>query len=244
MGTDPQPQPNDTPLRTLPVVIFPGINNTAATWEPVLSALHAAGLEAQAYDLPAIDSTADIVEALAPSLPERFTLIGHSFGGYVALELLATHPGRVAAICLVNSSDGADSPAAQDNRRASIEAAKSGSYADLAAGATAKAYHPQHLDDAEMMAARKKDVEQYGPERFIAHQAASAARLDHRQTLTDAAQSKLVVAATEDTVIPTAAQKAMAEDTGAAYMEIGPAGHMLPAEQPAELAAALAAWLA
>ncbi len=243
MSNDQQTRPQDPALRALPVVILPGINNTAATWAPVLDALQAAGLDARAYALPAIDTTSAIVADLAPMLPERFTLIGHSFGGYVALELLAVHPGRVAAICLVNSSDAADSPAAQEARGKSIQAAKAGSYADLAASATAKAYHPEHLDDAEMMAARKKDVEQYGPERFVAHQAASASRVDHRQTLTSAPQSKLVVAANEDTVIPTAVQKSMAEETGSAYAEIGPAGHMLPAEQPAELAATLTSWL-
>ncbi|MCW2093056.1 UNVERIFIED_ORG: pimeloyl-ACP methyl ester carboxylesterase [Rhodococcus erythropolis] len=243
MDTDRHPHSQDTPLRALPVVILPGINNTAATWAPVVDALRAAGMQAQAHDLPAVTSTSGIVSALAPMLPDRFTLVGHSFGGYVALEFLAARPERVAAICLVNSLDSADTAVGQEGRRKSVDAVRAGGYRDLAAGATAKAYHRDNLGDAALMAARERDVEQYGPERFIAHQTAAAKRATRRDNFRAAPQPKLVLAATEDTVIPTSAQQAMAEATGAAYAEIGLAGHMLPAEQPTELAAALGRWI-
>lgn len=242
-GTDRAPGSVDNPLRTLPVVFLPGINNTAATWAPVVDALHGAGLTAQAVDLPALDGTDRIVADLAAALPDRFTVVGHSFGGYVALELLAAMPERVAAIGLVNSSAAADTPAARAGRARAVETAAAGGYADLAAAATAQTYHPRHLDDPALMAARDAAVSEYGVERYIAHQQASAARRDHRHTLAAADRPALVIAADADTVIPTAAQRAMAEAAGARYTEIGPAGHMLPAEQPAALADALIDWL-
>ena len=43
---------------------------------------------------------ADDVAKLLPDLPERFTVVGHSMGGGVAMQLLIDHPERIRALIL------------------------------------------------------------------------------------------------------------------------------------------------
>lgn len=47
---------------------------------------------------------------------ERFTLAGHSMGGYIALALAEAHPERLAGLVMVTSNARADSPEKRENR--------------------------------------------------------------------------------------------------------------------------------
>src|SRR5262249_38866384 len=48
---------------------------------------------------------------------ERLSVVGHSMGGYVALELLRQAPGRVQRLALLNTNARADSPESTDIRK-------------------------------------------------------------------------------------------------------------------------------
>lgn len=55
---------------------------------------------------------------------EKFFVIGHSMGGYVALALAESFPQRIKGLCLLNSTPFADSPERQSNRDRAIKAVK------------------------------------------------------------------------------------------------------------------------
>lgn len=57
------------------------------------------------YDFASIVGD-DVAAAEALGLGERFLVAGHSWGANVALELAAAHPGRVAALALVDGGFG------------------------------------------------------------------------------------------------------------------------------------------
>ena len=48
-------------------------------------------------------SIPDIAEQLIEKLPKKFTLIGFSLGGYIALELIQRIPHQVDKLILINS---------------------------------------------------------------------------------------------------------------------------------------------
>ncbi|WP_168582714.1 alpha/beta fold hydrolase [Gephyromycinifex aptenodytis] len=223
------------------IIFLHGVNNTAADWAAVRD--HLSPGESAALELPPVADVDEIADAIEPSLGRGAVLIGHSFGGYVALAVLAKFPHRVRGLVLVNSHDGADGPEARARREASVSKARAGEYFALAQAATAASYTAEHLDDAEMMAQRKRALENYGAEKFMAHQMAAAARPDRRDVLANAEIPVLVVAAADDRVIPTERQREMAQAVAADFVVIEGAGHMLPAEQPAPLAAAINEWL-
>lgn len=227
------------PART-PLLLLPGLNNSSASWAPVVERL-AERATATAIDLPPLTDIDAIADEVASTIATPTIVVGHSFGGYVALAVLERHPEAVAAIVLVNSGTGADSEAASVARLNKAEKAAAGGYEEAAAAAGARAYHPDNGDNAELMRARATGIAEYGAERYVAHQHATAARPARTTMLAAAQLPKLFVAASHDAVIPSERQRADAEASGADFVTIDGAGHMLPMEQPGQLADVLAA---
>ena len=222
-------------------LLIPGINNTAATFDGLRAALPPRH-KAQACDCPALPTADAIARDLLKTAPDSFVAVGHSFGGYVALAMLAAAPDRVRGVVLVNSNDWADSETLAKSREEKAVQAEAGNYAALADAASARAYHPNNAGRADLLAERAAALEGYGAQRYAAHMRASAARVDHSDTLKNAGIPILVVTADHDLVIPTVRQTEMAGRLGAAQVIIAQSGHMLPAEQPKPLADALTAW--
>lgn len=223
------------------ILFIPGINNTAKTFEGTIANLPD-GLNGVSYDCPALDTVEAVAKDLLARAPDKFIACGHSFGGYVALAMLDLAPERLAGIALVNSNDWADSEALAATRREKAQQALDGAYEELANAASARAYHPDNAGRADLLEERAAGLSGYGAERYAAHARACAVRPDRGAILAATRLPKIVIVADQDVVVPTAKQLAMAERTGAASAVIPTAGHMLPAEQPAALAQAIADW--
>ena len=106
---------------TQTLVLLPGLNNTRAVFDGVLAALPPP-VAALALDNLALDTVEAIAAAHLAQLPERFWLAGFSFGGYVALAMLAQAPERVQGIALLCTAPFADSEAAAQKRLAARQA--------------------------------------------------------------------------------------------------------------------------
>lgn len=227
---------------TAQLVLVPGLNNTRAVFDGVVAALPAA-VQATALDNPPLETVEAIAAAHLARLPERFWLAGFSFGGYVALAMLAQAPERVQGIAMLCTAPFADSEAAAQKRLAALEAVAQGRYFEMVAAGVANTFHPDSLDNAPLMAAREAMVRDYGSERYAAHVRATAARPD-RSHLLDGSRPTLVLAASHDKLFPPEALAAYAERiAGAQQRVVGPAGHLAPMEQPRAVAEALAQWM-
>lgn len=219
------------------LVCLHGINNTGRAFDRLRAELPAAW-RITTPDLPALTRVEEIAAALLADLPDYFILLGHSFGGYVALALLEAAPERVAGLILVNSGAGADGEAAARMREIRAQEAEAGGYAAIAAAATAKTFHPDSLNRAEIIRERSRELAAYGPVRFAAHSRASAARPDRSALAAAWGGPKLVIAARQDAVIPADRQQNTARTIGADIVLIDGAGHMAPSEAPAAIAQA------
>lgn len=72
-----------------------------------------------------MEEQADMIKALLNSLKlRRYTIIGHSMGGYIALELTKKHPNNIRGIVLQNSTSYPDSEEKIMNRNRAIHAVK------------------------------------------------------------------------------------------------------------------------
>ena len=226
----------------IPVVFVPGLNSSSSVWRQVVDELPA-DLATIVVDCPPLDDVDSVAEALLAALPDRFVAVGHSFGGYVALAMLAAQLHRLDALILVSSTDGADSPEQAAARLARVEEARTGDYEAMAMAQVAQTYHPDHVGDPELLAARRAGIREYGVERFVAHSLACASRPDRSALLGATDVPVLVVTGDHDRVVPTALQQAMGERVGAAVVVIDTAGHLVPVEQPKALAQEIAAFV-
>lgn len=226
---------------TLPLVLVPGLNNTAAVFDRLRAELPA-HVPSQAVDNPALESVDAIAQLLLPTLPPRFWLVGFSFGGYVALALLAAAPGRVAGLAMVCTAPGADTPAASQRRQAGLQAVAEGRYFQMVESQAAAAFHPDSLRDQALMAERMAMVHGYGPERYAAHVRATIARPD-RTALLDGSRPTLVVGGSHDSLFTPQVLSYAQQVPGARQVTIEGAGHLVPMEQPAALARCLVDWI-
>ena len=218
-----------------------GINNTHEVWHPI-----AAHFESDHHVvcplLPAVADIDLIASQLWQTLNDNAVLVGHSFGGYVALAMLTQQPQRVRAIALINSHTRADNAEAKLAREQSALAAEGGKYLALVESITPRVFDADNLNDPALMAARTSQAQKYGAERFAAHQRGCAIRPDRSAQFSAFLGPKAVIASAQDRVIPTEAQRGMANQCGAEFNTVANAGHMLPAEQPAAVTRLLSDW--
>ena len=223
-------------------VLLHGINNVSRVWQPIVSGLPS-GVQAHCPELDGLENIETIAETLIADLPDRFVLIGHSFGGYVALSLLEKIPANIEAIVLINSNCTADSDPIRKLRLEMAQKARQGEYATLARNASQKTFHPSSLKNQTLMAQRESDIVNYGADKYAAHQIACSTRPDRTRTFATFTGKKLVVIGAEDQVISPESQQQMAAAVGAEVVTIDGTGHMLPAEAPDKVRQSIENWL-
>jgi 2-succinyl-6-hydroxy-2,4-cyclohexadiene-1-carboxylate synthase len=106
------------------VVLLHGFTHTGASWDPVVAAL-AERYRALAPDIRGHGSATDRVPVTIEGVltdvlalaPPRFTLVGYSMGGRIALHVALGLPRRVDRLVLIGASPGISDPAARQARR-------------------------------------------------------------------------------------------------------------------------------
>ena len=99
-----------------PVLLLHGVPQTSSVWRDVAPALAKGGRRVLAPDLPGLGGSAysgpfdvpsvvaQLVALLDEELPgQRVDVVGHDWGGSVALGLTGAHPDRVRRLCVANT---------------------------------------------------------------------------------------------------------------------------------------------
>lgn len=227
----------------LPIVIVPGLAGSLRIFAEILPALWRLGpvIVAKATE---DETVAGMAARILADAPPRFALLGHSMGGYVALEVVRTAPARVARLVLVNTQARTDAAEVTENRRRRVALARGGKYAAVRAESFAASVHPAHENDVRLAAVAREAGEDVGAEAYVRQQIAIMGRVDQRPHLPNIAVPTLIITGDTDRVISNEYSREMAAlIRGAALVVIPECGHMSPLEQPAVMAAALTGFL-
>ncbi len=157
----------------------------------------------------------------------RYTVVGHSLGGYVALAFAEKYPEHVCGLCLFHSSTYADSAEKKIDRERAIRLVKksptkytSALIQNLFALANVK-YFRDEISWLKRMAAKTK------PQGIIASLEGMKIRKNRENVLRYAPFPVLMIAGKRDNVIPlevSEKQKDLAEDQR--YLALDKCGHM------------------
>ncbi len=118
------------------VVFLHGFMESSEIWEDYINAL-SDSFRVVAIDLPGHGSSesfsdihtmsfmASVIQKVLIRLEtEKCFMIGHSMGGYVALEFAAQYPEMLSGLCMFHSNANADSPETKENRDRAINVVK------------------------------------------------------------------------------------------------------------------------
>lgn len=188
-------------------------------------------------------SIPDIAEKLIKTLPKKFTLIGFSLGGYIALELIQRIPHQVDKLILINSGAKALSAKGQIERERSIELINNGKFDFLINLIFKNSVHDKNKHH-ELLPFLKTMALEVGAERYLEQLTAMVNKPDHSELLTTIKCPTLLIASKNDKVMPPERSEHMAENIkNSQLIYVENCGHMAPLEQPDRINQILSEWL-
>ena len=176
---------------------------------------------------------------------ESLSVVGHSMGGYVALELLRQVPRRVQRLALLNTNARADSPESTDNRKR-LMALSEKDFPAVIATLMPKLVLEENRDDSKGITGTITEMAlAAGRDAFLRQERAIIRRIDSRPHLAAIRCPTLVVAARNDAIMPIELLEELARGIpGARLGVIERCGHMSSLERPSEVSNLLRDWLA
>lgn len=210
----------------------------------IFAAQRTAFSQAITADYGDADSLTEMARRVLDQAPDAFALLGHSMGARVALEIYRQAPHRVKRLALLSTGVHPLRPGEREKRHALRDIGRESGMAALV-----DAWLPPMIGQA---ASRNPDVVRRlrnmcidaGLARFEAQIAALLGRPEVHSLLPRIDVPTLVAVGNEDRWAPPEQHAEFAARiSGAHFVVINGAGHMLPAERPDELNAAIAEWL-
>ena len=190
------------------------------------------------------DSMAGMAGQVLSAMPDRFTLIGLSLGGYVAFEVMRSALPRLERLVLIDTTAVADHPARRDGRRKDIATVQQGGIEALIPELPARWLLPDHARDPVLVKLMADMARSVGARGQFNQQTAMLARPDSHADLARMRAPTLVMCGRQDPVTPLADHEAMAACVpGAQLTVIEDCGHLSTIEQPETVTAELTRWL-
>jgi pimeloyl-ACP methyl ester carboxylesterase len=227
-------------------------------WLPLLDSLPD-GVQAVLLDLPGYglaeewpvpDTLAgfsdSVHKTLADRLREPAVIVGHSFGGYLALQLYHDHPEQFRGLVLTNTRSGADSPEARDKRLATVQRLEDPSQTlDIEATARGLVAPRTWEEGGPVVGAARTMVQSARSPAIRGTLRAMASRADLTPVLATIRVPTLVIWGEEDQLIKPVETQAMVERIpDATGQGISSAGHLASLESPLQFSLALRGLLA
>lgn len=189
-------------------------------------------------------SLESMAEHVLDTAPEKFVLVGHSMGGRVALEVWRRAAHRVRALALCNTGVHPRRDGESASRARLVALAQEAGMRALAAEWLPPMMGSSPHRVAEVMPGLVAMVERQTPESFAGQIRALLERPDARHLLPTINVPTLLMSATGDSWSPLSQHEDMQRDiANSTLVAVEDAGHMMPAEKPAVVAAALCTWL-
>lgn len=219
-----------------PLVLLTGLSSDCRLWEHQVKNL---GADLFIHVISAIQNTPEkMVESILQEVPERFSLAGHSMGGWLCLEVMRVAASRVSRLCLLNTTARMDSKEKRKSREEMICKVREGRFNEVAVAMADHFVYNSHV---------KTKIEnmflEVGKEIFINQQQAMMARKECESVLHTIACPTLVIHAAQDKNFSLEEHQELVDRIPYAELAIVEnSGHMSPMEAPEAITGLLREW--
>lgn len=196
-------------------------------------------------ETPSLDSyAASVLAALDARGIDRFTVVGLSMGGYLAFAMLRRARSRIRALALCSTRAAGDDAPRRDDRLAIAERVeREQSVESIVEPMIERLLAPTSIGEPHISDPVRGRIRRCSPAGIAYAQRAMAARPDSTDMLGSIDLPTLVIAGTQDAIIPVAEVRAMSGAiTGATLIELD-CGHLTNLEEPRAFNNALGSFL-
>lgn len=226
-----------------PLVFLPGAMCDARVFAPQLAAFSPT-MTVTVAPVTGGDRMEEIASRLLDGLPRRFSLVGLSMGGIVAMELLRRAPDRITRIALMNTNSLAETPQSASNYEPLIIKLKSGRIDEAVQAMIRPEILAPGAGRVQVMAQVSAMAQNIGAEAIIRQIRAIQRRRDYQAVLRQCRLPALVLCGVHDRLTPVKRHELMAGLLPNARLEvIEEAGHLPVLECPEAVNAALHQWM-
>ncbi|CZL29414.1 alpha/beta fold hydrolase [Legionella pneumophila] len=224
------------------IVLIPGALATPKLWHQQ-EAFFQESKQFHYVDVLNSDSITEMANRFVSSAPKKFTLIGFSMGGYVALELYRHIPDKIEKLILINSAAKLVSEKGQLERERSLDLMDKGKFDFLIKLIFKNSIYNKEKHNVLLPLAQEM-AQEVGVENYKNQLNAILNKPDHSPLLSLIECPTLLIASKQDNVMPVERSEHMAKNIKRSELiYVEQCGHMAMLEQPDKINQIMAGWL-
>ena len=223
--------------------MVPGMMCDERIFSPQIEAL-SQNLEVTIADISNFSSVRELASDVLKKAPKKFSLLGHSMGGIVAMEIYSQEPNRIEKLILMDTNPKAELDEVKLKREPQIREVNKGKLLEVMRDEMKPNYLAESENKTSVLSVCMDMALNLGPDVFINQSRALQSRLDQQNTIQSINIPVLIMCGSEDKLCPVERHEMMHNMiTDSDLKIINNAGHMPTLEQPRETTEVIKEWL-
>ena len=223
--------------------MVPGMMCDERIFSPQIEAL-SQNLEVTIAEISNFSSVRELASDVLKKAPKKFSLLGHSMGGIVAMEIYSQEPNRIEKLILMDTNPKAELDEVKLKREPQIREVNKGKLLEVMRDEMKPNYLTESENKSSVLNVCMDMALNLGPDVFINQSRALQSRLDQQNTIQSIKIPVLIMCGSEDKLCPVERHEMMHNMIRDSDLKIiNNAGHMPTLEQPRETTEAIKEWL-
>lgn len=223
--------------------MVPGMMCNERIFSPQIEEL-SKNLEVTVADISNFPSVCDLASDVLKKAPKSFSLLGHSMGGIVAMEIYSQEPKRIEKLILMDTNPKAELDEVKLKREPQIREVNKGKLLEVMRDEMKPNYLAESENKRSVLDVCMDMALTLGPDVFINQSRALQSRLDQQNTIQSIKIPVLIMCGSEDKLCPVERHEMMHNMiSDSDLIIINNAGHMPTLEQPRETTEVIKEWL-
>ena len=223
--------------------MVPGMMCDERIFSPQIEEL-SKNLEVTVADISSFPTVRELASDLLKKAPKSFSLLGHSMGGIVAMEIYSQEPNRIEKLILMDTNPKAELDEVKLKREPQIKDVRKGKLLEVMRDEMKPNYLAESENKSSVLDVCMDMALSLGPDVFINQSRALQKRADQLNTIQSMNIPVLIMCGSEDKLCTVERHEMMHNMISDSDLKIiNNAGHMPTLEQPRETTEVLKEWL-